>query len=86
MDDAIVKQRTLLTEASINHRNTVQKLLRDIERSEETVGTVNLNIALAEEVLRMRTEAYRQGVVDLQTLNLPRDNLRTAQRRLICLQ
>jgi len=83
LDDAIAKQRSLLLEVAINNQNTVQKLLRDIARSEETTETLRLNISLAEETLRMYEESYRNGAVDLQTLNSTRDNLRTAQNRLL---
>ena len=83
LSDAIDKQRSLLTEASINHQNTVQKLLRDIARSEETIETLHLNITLAEETLRMQTTAHSQGAVELQTLNNTRDNLFAAQNRLL---
>jgi outer membrane protein TolC len=82
-DDAITRQQSLLTEASINHQNTVQKLLRDIGRSVETLDTINLNILLAEETLRLHEESFSRGAVDLQGLNNTRDNLRTVQNRLL---
>ena len=83
IDDAIAKQRNLLSEASINHQNTVERLLRDIARSGEIIETLNLNITLAEETLRMQTNAFRQGAVELTTLNNTRDNLFSAQNRLL---
>ena len=61
----------------------MQKLLRDVARSEETIETLRLNITLAEETLRMQGDAYRQGAVELQTLNSTRDNLWAAQNRLL---
>ncbi|MDR2543506.1 MAG: TolC family protein [Treponema sp.] len=82
-NDAITKQQSLLTEAAINHQNTIQKLLRDIARSEETQESLRLNIILAEETVRMFEEAYLRGAVDLQALNNTMDNLRTAQNRLL---
>jgi outer membrane protein TolC len=83
LNDAIAGQQSLLTESAINHQNTVQKLLRDIARSQDSIETLRLNITLAEETLRMYTDSYRSGAVDLQTLNSTRDNLRTAQNRLL---
>ena len=83
LNDAITSQQSLLTESAINHQNTVQKLLRDIVRSQDSIETLHLNITLAEETLRMYTESYMSGAVDLQTLNSTRDNLRTAQNRLL---
>lgn len=83
LNDAITKQQSLLAESAVNHQNTVQKLLRDIERSQDSIETLRLNITLAEETLRMYTESYRSGALDLQTLNNTRDNLRTAQNRLL---
>jgi outer membrane protein TolC len=70
-------------EASINHQNNVQKLLRDIGRSVETLETINLNILLAEETLRMHEESFNRGAADLQALNNTRDNLRAVQNRLL---
>jgi outer membrane protein TolC len=70
-------------EASINHQNNVQKLLRDIGRSVETLETINLNILLAEETLRMHEESFSRGAADLQALNNTRDNLRAVQNRLL---
>ncbi|MDR0796479.1 MAG: TolC family protein, partial [Tannerella sp.] len=83
LDDALTKQQSLLMETSINHQNTVQKLFRDITRSEETLETISLTILVAEETLRMYEESYRSGAVDLQSLNSTRDNLRTTQNRLL---
>jgi outer membrane protein TolC len=83
LNDAINSQQSLLTESAINHQNTVQKLIRDIARSQDSIETLRLNITLAEETLRMYTVSYRNGAVDLQTLNSTRDNLRTAQNRLL---
>jgi outer membrane protein TolC len=83
LGDAAAKQHRLLVETAVNHQNTIQKLQRDIARSEETIENVRLNVTLAEETLQMYTEAYRNGAVDLQTLNSTRDNLRAAQNRLL---
>jgi outer membrane protein len=83
LDDAIARQQSLLSEAAINHQNTVQKLIRDITRSEETMETLSLNILVAEETLIMQEEAFQRGAVDLQALNSTRDNLRTVQNRLL---
>ena len=83
LNDTIARQQSQLAEAAINHQNNVQKLLRDITRSEETIENLSLNIVLAEETLRMQTEAFQRGTVDLQALNSTRDNLRTAQNRLL---
>jgi outer membrane protein TolC len=83
LNDAITSQQSILTESAVNHLNTVQKLERDIARSQETAETLRLNITLAEETLRMYTESYRSGATDLQTFNSTRDNLRTAQNRLL---
>ena len=83
LSDAAAKQRNLLTEASINHQNTVQKLLRDMGRSQEIIETLRLNITLAEETLSMQENAYSQGAVELQTLISTRDNLWAAQNRLL---
>jgi outer membrane protein TolC len=83
LGDAAAKQQSLFAETAVNHQNTVQKLLRDITRSEETIETLRLNVTLAEETLKMYTESYRNGAVDLQTLYSTRDNLRTAQNRLL---
>jgi outer membrane protein TolC len=83
LNDTVVKQQSQLAETAINHQNTVQKLLRDITRSEETIENLRLNVTLAEETLRMYTESYMSGALDLQTLYSTRDNLRTAQNRLL---
>jgi len=82
-NDAIIRQQNLLSEVAINHQSTVQKLLRDISRSEETLETLRLNILLAEETLNMFEESYRSGAVDLQALNNTRDNLRAIQNRFL---
>ena len=83
LNDAITSQQSLLAESAINHQNTIQKLLRDIARSRDSIETLRLNITLAEETLRMYTESYRIGATDLQTLNSTSDSLRTAQNRLL---
>ena len=83
LNDAINRQQSLLAEASMNHQSNIQKLLRDISRSEETLETLRLNILLAEETLRMFEDSYRSGAVDLHTLNNTRDNLRAIQNRFL---
>jgi len=83
LSDSMAKQKSQLAETAVNHQNTIQKLLRDIARSEETIETLRLNVTLAEETLRMYTESYRSGTIDLQSLYSTRDNLRTAQNRLL---
>jgi len=83
LGDAAAKQQNQLAETAVNHQNAVQKLSRDIARSEETIETLRLNVTLAEETLRMYMESYRSGAIDLQSLYSTRDNLRTAQNRLL---
>ena len=83
LNDSLARQYSLLGEALINHQNNVEKLLRDLSRSEEAINNLYLNLTLAEETLRMSEEAYARGTLDLQTLYSRRDNLAAVQNRIM---
>ena len=83
LNDALARQHSLLGEAAINHQNNVERLLRDLSRSEDAINNLQLNVTLAEETLRMSEEAYARGTLDLQTLYSRRDNLAVVQNRLL---
>jgi outer membrane protein TolC len=83
LGDAVARQRSLLQETTMNRRNTIERLRRNILQSIQTLETIHLNITLAEETYRTYEEAYRRGTVDLQNLNNSRDSLSVAQNKLL---
>jgi outer membrane protein TolC len=83
LGDAVARQQSLLQETTMNRRNTLERLRRNILQSVQTLETIHLNITLAEETYRTYEEAYRRGTVDLQSLNNSRDSLSLAQNKLL---
>jgi outer membrane protein len=83
LGDAIAGQKSALVEAAMNHQNTIQKLLRNIARSTETIETLRLNVALAGENHRMYDEAYRKGAADLQSLYAARNSVSLAHNTML---
>jgi outer membrane protein TolC len=83
LSDAITAQQSALAEAALNHQNTIQKLMRNIAQSTETIETLRLNVTLAEENHKMHEDSYRKGAADLQSLYNARDSVSLAHNKLL---
>jgi outer membrane protein TolC len=83
LDDSIQSSRIRLSETQRNREDRIGQFRRTIEKTEETIEALKLNVELARSAYSQYVDAYRAGAADYQQLRNAGDSLSQAENKVL---